>query len=128
MLGFILSVIAVYLFYYVLHIRKYNKDGSYKKKGKAEPKMPAEVELLIRANRLDISKINYRALLKYIGLVCAVDVAVIVSIVMYLPIDNLSIKVLVGGALAIPVIWLSYRLMGRYFKKKGLVRTSDRNK
>ncbi len=129
MLGFIITVTLVYFIYYVMHIRKYDKDGKYiqKKNKSEEPKIPVEVELLIRKYNIDLKKLNYRGLLKVVGLVCALDVAIIVTLIIYLPIKSLMIKLLIGGLLTFPVILISYSLLGKYFKQKGLIK-NDRNK
>lgn len=130
MIEFTMTLVFVYILYYIMNIRKYDKEGNFKatKKSKDQPKIPIEVELLIRKYRVDISKLNYRGLLKLVGFVCALDIALIVATVINIAIDNVVIKIIIGGLLTIPVIMISYAIMGNYFKKKGLVIKNDRNK
>lgn len=135
MVWFILTVIVVYLFYYIWIIRKYDKNGKLKvrkTKGKLfgkknaeieyeEPKIPAEIQILIVKYRLDMSKINYRGLLKLVGFVCAIDIAFITTMVSFVKSDNPYILLGVGALLVIPTILISFALLGKLFKKKGLV-------
>ena len=140
MVYFILTVLIVYLFYYVWIIRKYDKNGKAKvrtktKKGQVielkEPKIPAEIQILIIKYRLDMSKINYRGLLKVVGLVCAIDIAFITTVLSFIKSDNLVFVLGIGALLTLPTILISFALLGRLFKKKGLVlndKTSNKSK
>lgn len=143
MVWFIITVIVVYLFYYVWIIRKYDKFGRLKvKKGKKklfgknkgqvndyqEPKIPSEIQILIVKYRLDMSKINYRGLLKVVGLVCAIDIAFITTIVSFVKSDNSYVLLGIGALLVLPTILISFMLLGKYFKKKGLVLNDETNK
>lgn len=143
MIWFILTTIVVYLFYYAWIIRKYDKTGKAKvKKAKRksnkknenveivyeEPKIPAEIQILIVKYRLDMSKINYRGLLKLVGFVCAIDIAFITTVVSFVKSDNPYILLGVGALLVIPTILISFALLGKLFKKKGLVLNDKTNK
>ena len=136
MVYFIITVVLVYLFYYIWIIRKYDKNGKLKvrtktKKGEViklqEPKIPPEIQILIVKYRLDMSKINYRGLLKVVGFVCALDIAFITTILYFIKSDNLYIVLGIGAILTIPTILISFALLGRLFKKKGLVLNEKRN-
>lgn len=89
-------------------------------------KIPTEVEILIALYHLDLSKINYKKLLHIVGITCALDIGLIIGIIGYVPTDNIYIKLLVGGVLIIPIILISFAILGNYFKKKGLVVTNDK--
>lgn len=143
MVWFILTTLVVYLFYYIWIIRKYDKNGKLKVKktkrktnGKnkdveieyEEPKIPSEIQILIVKYRLDMSKINYRGLLKLVGFVCAIDIAFITTIVSFVKSDNPYILLGVGAVLVIPTILISFALLGKLFKKKGLVLNDKTNK
>lgn len=142
MVWFIITVIIVYLFYYVWIIRKYDKFGKLKVKKKKgnifgknnnnteyqEPKIPSEIQILIVKYRLDMSKINYRGLLKLVGFVCALDIAFVTTIVSLIKTDNPYILLGVGALLVLPTILISYYLLGKLFKKKGLVLNDKTNK
>ena len=84
-------------------------------------KIPTEVEILIIKYSIDLSKINYKKLLKIVGWTCSIDIGLIITIISCTPTDNIYLKLLIGGALAIPTILISYSVLGKYFKKKGLV-------
>ena len=89
-------------------------------------KIPTEVEILIAKYHIDLSKINYKKLLKIVGWMCSIDIGLIIWIISFAPTDNIYIKLLIGGVLTIPVILLSYGIVGNYFKKKGLVIKNDK--
>lgn len=146
MVWFIITALVVYLFYYVWLIRKYDKNGKLKvkkvkgkKTGKRkntdieyqEPKIPSEIQILIIKYRLDMSKINYRGLLKLVGFVCAIDIAFVTTVVSFVKTDNPYILLGVGALLVIPTILISFALLGKLFKKKGLVlndKTTNKHK
>ena len=143
MVWFILTTVVVYLFYYIWIIRKYDKNGKLKvrktkrklfsKNNKSEieyqePKIPAEIQILIVKYRLDMSKINYRGLLKLVGFVCALDIAFITTMVSFVKSDNPYILLGVGALLIIPTILISFALLGKLFKKKGLILNDKTNK
>ena len=92
-----------------------------KKKELEDIKIPVEVEILIIKYNINISKINYKKLLKIVGLTCSIDISLIISVISLVPTDNLYISLLIGGLLVIPVLLISYSILGKYFKKKGLV-------
>jgi hypothetical protein len=54
------------------------------------------------------------------GLVIAFDLGIIATIISY--IDELWIQLLVGFVLIIVIVLLSFKLLGNYFKKKGLTK------
>lgn len=162
---FLVTLLIVYLLYYLFMISKYDKNGKLKKKNKSsffyklylkiklfilptknekdeildrgrkpkkikeekdDIKIPTEVEILIIKYNIDLSKINYKKLLKIVGFTCSIDIATILSIVSLLPTDNIYIELLVGGVLIIPVILISYSILGKYFKKKGIVKKDEK--
>ena len=93
---------------------------------KQDIKIPTEVEILIALYHLDLSKINYKKLLHIVGITCALDIGLIIGIIGYVPTDNIYIRLLVGGVLIIPIILISFAILGNYFKKKGLVVKNDK--
>lgn len=129
MIWFVITAILTYLIYYLFIVRKYDEKGklivkdkkSKKKtiKGKDVFKYPAEVELFIYKYKVDIKKLNFRGLLKLLGFVCSLDVAFIVTVLNLLKIDNPYILLGIGALMVIPVILISFGLLGKYFKKKG---------
>lgn len=91
------------------------------KKEKEDIKIPTEVEILILKYNIDISKINYKKLLKIVGMTCSIDIGLIITIISLFPTKNIYLQLLLGGVLIVPVILISYSILGKYFKKKGLV-------
>ena len=134
MIWSIITVAVTYLIYYIFIIRKYDAQGNrivkQKKKGKKKKKeydmakYPAEVELFIYRYKIDIKKINFRGMLKLLGFVCSLDIAFIVTVISFINTDNMYILLGVGALLVIPVILISFSLLGRYFKKKGLTKNA----
>lgn len=134
MIWSIITVAVTYLIYYIFIIRKYDAQGNRIvkknkkcKKNKKEhdvAKYPAEVELFIYRYKIDIKKINFRGMLKLLGFVCSLDIAFIVTVISFINTDNVYILLGVGALLVIPVILISFSLLGRYFKKKGLTKNA----
>ena len=91
------------------------------KKETEDIKIPTEVEILISKYHIDLSKINYKKLLKIVCLTCSIDIGIIIGILSLINTDNMYIKLAVGAVLVIPIILISYAILGYYFKKKGLV-------
>lgn len=98
------------------------------KEEKEEIKFPTEVEILMVKYHIDLSKVKYKKVLKMVGLMCSIDIGLILGIVSYIPTDNIYLQILVGGVIMIPVILISYSILGNYFKKRGLVVNNPKKK
>ena len=136
MIWFIVTTVVTYLLYYLFIIRKYDEKGNRlikekKTKGKSktrkkkeidQAKYPTEVELFIYKYRIDLKKVNFRAMLKSLGFICSIDIAFMVTVLNLINIDNTWILLGIGALMVIPVILISFSLLGRYFKKKGLTK------
>ncbi len=92
------------------------------KEQKEDIKFPTEVEILMVRYRVDLSKINYKKVLKIVGWMCSIDVGLILGILSYIPMENVYVLILIGGILMIPIILISYAIVGNYLKKKGLTK------
>ena len=92
------------------------------KEQKEDIKFPTEVEILMVRYRVDLSKINYKRVLKIVGWMCSIDVGLILGILSYIPIENVYVLILIGGVMMIPIILISYAIVGNYLKKKGLTK------
>lgn len=128
MLGMILSIVIIYFCYYIWIVSNYDKTGTLKKKKRAkrkndEKKLPAEMEFFVIKYNIDLEKVNFRYFLQLMGLVIAFDLSIVIAIIIY--IESLWLQLLVGFILVIGVVLISYKLLGNYFKKKGL--TKDEN-
>ena len=126
MLGLIFSIVGIYLLYYIWITINFDKTGkirqSKKKKGspKKAKKMPAEIEFFVIKYKVDLNKINYRYFLQLMGLVIAIDLGIVATIISY--IDELWIQLMVGFVLVLVIVLLSFKILGSYFKKKGLTK------
>lgn len=92
------------------------------KEQKEDIKFPTEVEILMVRYRVDLSKINYKKVLKIVGWMCSIDVGLILGILSYIPMENVYVLILIGGVMMIPIILISYAIVGNYLKKKGLTK------
>ena len=101
MISLIAITAVVYLFYYIFIIRKYDEKGNRivkesknkklktrKKKEIDQAKYPSEVELFIYKYKIDLKKVNFRAMLKVLGLVCSIDISLIVTILSFIKLEN----------------------------------------
>ena len=104
-------------------------NNKKKKKNKDEEEsIPTEVEILLYKYNLDVSKMNYKQLLKMVGSICAFDIALIITIIFALPTNNIYIELGIGALLIIPVILISYSILGNYLKKKGMTKDEIRKR
>lgn len=78
-----------------------------------------EIKYLEMRYKIDLKKVDYKKLLLVISLVSSFDIALLVSIVMM--IHHYILEILVALLLVIPLILLSYHLVGVYYVKKGLI-------
>ena len=111
-----------------LLLRGRDTNKKKKKDKDEEEKIPTEVELLLYKYNLDMAKMNYKKLLKMIGSVCAFDIAFILTIIFAIPTNNIYIELIVGALLIIPVILISYSILGNYLKKKGMTKDEVRKR
>ncbi len=114
-IGIFLIVYLFYLFHYVVgKKKKYNPN-----------KVPQELIFLIRKYKLDIKKINYKKIMNQIGLVCAFDIA-FTSTFMFMFVKNTILSIFIGGVMLIPLIIITFDILGRIYKKKGLVKNGNK--
>ncbi len=106
---FIMTYIFVFLIYQIFIVR--NKRRNSKKR-------PMEINYLIQKYNIDISKINYKKLLKVVALISSLDISIIVTIATLF--DNYLIQIIIVFVLVIPTIMISYSFVGKYYKKGGI--------
>lgn len=106
---FLLCFFLVLLVYEIFIVRK-----SKKKKDKK----PIEVKYLITRYHLNMKKVDYLQLLQIVALVSSFDISFIVSVAMIL--DSYLWQIIVALVLVLPVILVSYHLVGVIYKKKGM--------
>lgn len=108
--GTFLIIYMVYLFYYVIP-----KNKKYD-----ENKVPTELVYLIKKYRLDMKKINFKKIMNQIGIASAFDIAFTATFI-FMFVKNIYLSVILGGAMIIPLIIITFNVIGNIYKKKGLV-------
>src|SRR5574344_2086668 len=114
MLGFILTIVIVYVFYYIWIVSNYDKRGNKKEKRKKKKtkKMPVEVEYFVIKYKVDLEKINYRYFLQLIGLVVAFDIAITVTILSFF--ETIWLQFVLGFILILTISLLSFYILGKF--------------
>ena len=110
---FIFSFIFIYIIYYFIFIRR-TKRGI---------KVPAEAQYLIALYKLDIDKFSYRKFIRIVGLVTSFDIAIVATIVA--KVDGVIWQILFGFVAVVPVVVLTFMLLGKYYQNK---QTKDNSK
>lgn len=125
MIEIFITVFIVFIVYYFVSVTRYDKNGHLKKKVKGVTDydgLPAEVKYFIKKYNIDLDKINLRGLLKFTGLVLGIDIAIISVIVVLIFRTNIVLQLVVASICIIPIYLISLKFLGKYFKKKGLVK------
>lgn len=107
LVNFLVIFLLVYLFYYFFSVRKARKNGK---------KVPVEVQYLLIKYQINLKKIKYKKFVNSVALLGSFDIALVGTIVLFL--DNIFFQLLIGFALFIPVILISFRFVGNYYQKK----------
>lgn len=102
-----LTFLLIYTIYYFASIRKAKKDVK---------KIPVEVQYLILKYKINLNKINYREFLNAIAIIGSFDIALVATIVGF--IDGILWQLLFGFLAVIPVIIISFSIVGKYYKKR----------
>ena len=110
---FLFSFILIYILYYAIFIRK-SRRGI---------KVPAEAQYLISLYKLDVNVFSYRKFMIIVGLVTSLDIAIIATIVA--KVGGVVWQILFGFVAVVPVIILSFLLLGKYYQRK---QTQDNSK
>ena len=125
MIETIITVFIVYLVYFFVSVSRYDKNGHLKNKSKGISDydgLPSEVKYFIKKYSIDLDKVNLRGLLKLTGLILGVDIALISIPVVLIFRTNVVLQLVVSSILIIPVYLISLKILGNYFKKKGIVK------
>ena len=122
MISTLVIVLIVYILYYIISISRFDKIGHTKKQGVSDYEaLPSEVKYFVWKYKVDEKKVNYRGVLKLIALILGFDIALVLIPVMLL-IKNEILQIVVAVVLLFPVYLISLKIVGNYFKKKGLVK------
>ena len=126
MLEVIIIVLIVYIFYYFVSIKRYDKVTKRNKKNKeiinSYEALPAEVKYFVKKYNVDSEKVSYRGLLKLIGIVLGIDIAILSIVLLLLLKDKITLMIIIATIVIIPLYLISLKFVGNYFKKKGLVK------
>ena len=122
MLVTIITMVIIFSIYNAWISINFDENGNPKsKKGKeVKKKMPAEVKYFVHKYNIDLDKVNYRYFLRAIGFVVAIDISIIATIVEL--VNVLWLKILLIFILTLVAIFVSFGLLGNYFRKKGLTK------
>ena len=112
---FSVAFLIVFLFYTLI---VFNKKKELKK-----GKLPTELNLFVKVANPDMKKITYKKLKTSVSLVTSLDVAIILLLTEVT--SNIILKALIGFISCIILIFLSYRLLGTYYRKKGVLKNEQ---
>ncbi len=123
MLGTIITIIIIYIIYYFVSIKRYDKAGHLKNKKATDFEgLPAEVKYFVIKYKIDLEKVNLRGVLKLIALILGIDIAIVSMIALLIFKDDVVLQAVLAFALLFPIYLISLKFVGKYFKKKGLVK------
>lgn len=105
---YIITFIFVYLVYIIFVIKR--------KKGIERLPNSTEIRFLTQKFNLDKNKINIKEMGYVIGLANAFIITTTITIVLTL--DNFVLMLIVGFLILIPLIFIIYIIIGKYYQKK----------
>ena len=112
---FIITFILVMFYYYLIELRKVKKIT---KRG-----LPVELKLFLNMYNVDTKKESYNSIMKKLIVIIACDTGIMLLI------TELFSSIIVKIAVAIPCVLflliISYKLLGFYYKKKGLIKNES---
>ena len=122
MLATLLIIFIIYVLYYFTSVSRFDKTGHPKKKGITDhDALPSEAKYFVEKYKVDKEKVNYKKMLKQIALLLGIDIALVLIPVMIF-IKNEILQILICTVLLLPVYLISLKILGRFYKKKGLVK------
>ena len=138
-MGTILAIMIVYTVYFIFTISRYDKNGHYKDrkykydkkkskktiekelKQKDYDKLPNEMKFFIRSYKIDLDKVNIRALLKLNGIILGLIIGITsITMIMIFKENNVALEVLIGFAVAMILYLIALKLLGDNLRKKGI--------
>lgn len=126
-----ITILIVYIIYYFVSVTRYDKSGHLKNKKNNKATdyegLPSEVKYFVTKYNIDLDKVNLRGVLKLIGLVLGIDIAILSLAVLLIFRNSVVLQIIVAIILIIPLYLISLKFVGKYFKKKGLVK-DEQNK
>lgn len=110
---FITAFVLCYLLYLVFVILSKKKNHFNSKKLKVEE------TYLINKYKIDFKKVNYKKHLYLVALINSFILAFTLIAVQI--VKNIFIQIFLSVVFLIPLILISYSLLGKYYQKKGLI-------
>lgn len=105
---FIVSFMIIYIVYYLIILRR--------KEGLEKFKRGTQVEYFKKVYQLNIKKINIKEFARDLSLTNAFIMSAVITIIEFF--DSLILKMLAGFIIIIPLMLLSYKILGEKYKKK----------
>lgn len=109
---FVMTFTSLFLIYQIFIVRVAKRRNLSKK--------PMEVKYLEARYKIDLKVIDYKKLLLVISIVSSFDIALLVSLVSM--IHSYILEIVIALFLIIPLILISYHIIGIYYVKKGLIK------
>jgi len=111
---FVFDYLLILIIYYFLFVRRTVRGE----------RVPSEANYLIKVYDLDVNLFSYRKFIKIVGLVTSFDVALVATMVAVVD-SRLIWQILFSLIGIVPVIVISFMMLGKFYKKK---QTRDNSK
>lgn len=105
---FLISFIIIYLFYFITVILQKKRYEKFKSSN--------QVLFFVKRYKLDVNKMNISKFIKIISFINSFIIALTFTIV--ININNYLLMLLIGFIILIPLMLLSYYIVGFYLKKE----------
>lgn len=104
---FIGIFIVLYILFYLFMVKKARRNSK---------KVPVEVQYLLVQYNLDTKNFRYKQFMNTVALVASFDISLVATIVFH--IEGFIWQLLFGFIFLVPVILLSFMLVGKYYQNK----------
>lgn len=123
MIEIIITTLFVYILYYLITIRKFDKTGALKKKNDKTvyESLPKEVQFFVSFYHIDMDKINVKGLLNLLAIVLGISITLSIIIASYIT-KNETYLILLGVVFLIPIYLIGLKIVSIQFKKRGLIK------
>ena len=108
LINFIIAFLIVYLFYFFTVILQKKKYDKFKKSN--------QVMYFVNRYKLNVNKINIKKFIHIISLTNSLIIAIAFTATFL--VENILLQLLIGLLVLIPLILISYSLIGNYLKKE----------
>jgi len=115
LMEFLIVVVLVVVFYNVVEIRKVKK---FNKKN-----LPIELKLFLNMYNVDLKKTSYLEIMKKIVFIIAIDAGLVVLFTE--KVDFILLKIIIAIPCVLILLIFSYKLLGYYYKKKGMIKNES---